>query len=178
MQPKAGRTTRHYKLFPATGSTLTYSDESSLDNLIKMAIHLDNLLLDCRCHLPATRRPRSPPPEPMQLRNARLTPVERPRRRNEGLCYYCGQGQNRAEACPVKSSPGAAASTHSDYPYHKPIQVSPVPFILKSSFHIKAVIMHSGKSHNLYALIDSGSSGNIMNMATATCLRFPITRLP
>lgn len=51
------------------------------------------------------------------------------------------------------------------------------PFISKSSFHLKAVITHLGKSCILSALIDSRSAGNIMDMATATHLNFPITKM-
>ena len=44
---------------------------------------------------------RGPGEEPMQLGRTRLTPAERMRRRNLGLCLYCGERGHLRDTCPV-----------------------------------------------------------------------------
>lgn len=43
-----------------------------------------------------------PPPEPMQIDRARVTPEERQRRRDAGACFYCGKVGHFCSACPLK----------------------------------------------------------------------------
>ncbi len=42
-------------------------------------------------------------PEPMQMGRSRLSLEEKRRRRNEGLCLYCGAAGHIAAQCPVKA---------------------------------------------------------------------------
>lgn len=44
----------------------------------------------------------APPPEPMQVDRARVTPEERQRRRDTGSCFYCGKVGHFCSACPLK----------------------------------------------------------------------------
>lgn len=119
-----------------------------------MAIRLDNLLLDLRFSIVFTSRSRSPPREPMKLGKTQLTPAECQHRREEGLCYYCGQGPHHPASCPAKSGPKTIPVAHQKYTHCESSQVSTAPFIFKTSFHVKAVITHSGGSHVFSALID------------------------
>ncbi len=41
--------------------------------------------------------------EPMQVGRAHLSRVEKERRRNQGLCLYCGAPGHIAVQCPVKA---------------------------------------------------------------------------
>lgn len=138
-----------------------------------LAIHLDNLSLDHRPRTHFTSRSKS-----TQLGKTQLSPTEHSCRRDVGLCYYCGQGKHRAASCPVKFGSTNSQTTHQESSSDKPTRVSTTSFILKSSFQIKTVIMHSGKSHVLTALIHSGSAGNIMDFSTTQHLLIPIRKLP
>ncbi|KAJ0055221.1 hypothetical protein NL108_012724 [Boleophthalmus pectinirostris] len=104
-------------------------ETSSLEELISLAIRLDNRLrerrrergsrqLTLRAHYAPSPPVQSPVPinvppmlsshskpsdtvEPMQLGRARLTPAERQRRQRSGLCFYCGQEGHYISACPL-----------------------------------------------------------------------------
>lgn len=49
-----------------------------------------------------TPAPEQPPPEPMQIDRARVTPEERQRRRDACACFYCGELGHFCLACPLK----------------------------------------------------------------------------
>ncbi len=91
---------------------------TSLDGLIDLALRVDSQLQqrDQRAH----HQPWSPIPdyspvepgrtvshlsdsEPMQVGRARLSRVERERRRARGLCFYCGASGHFLDECPVKA---------------------------------------------------------------------------
>ncbi len=91
---------------------------TSLDGLIDLALCVDSQLQqrDQRAH----HQPWSPIPdyspvepgrtvshlsdsEPMQVGRARLSRVERERRRARGLCFYCGASGHFLDECPVKA---------------------------------------------------------------------------
>lgn len=105
----------------------TRDEPSSLDELIALAIKIDNRLRErSRERADKTRRfsppagpstiatPSFPPPtpvpsappggqdEPMQLGRARLDPQERQRRLHHRLCFYCGQPGHFLASCPLK----------------------------------------------------------------------------
>ena len=106
-------------------------ETTSLEELINLAIRLDNRLRERQREKAEGRRARSslstrsyqPLPthfedsrgspvmtahlpadseEPMQLGRAKLTPAERQRRFHLGLCFYCGQEGHPLAKCPVR----------------------------------------------------------------------------
>lgn len=91
----------------------------TLDELVELAIRVDTRL--CRRvsrtqqerHLAPVHRPpvvamaveaSEGDPEPMQVGRSRLSVQEKRRRRNEGLCLYCGGAGHRVNSCPVKDN--------------------------------------------------------------------------
>ena len=48
--------------------------------------------------------PTAPPPEPMQVDRARITPEERQRRREVNACFYCGKVGHFCQSCPLKGA--------------------------------------------------------------------------
>uniref|UniRef100_A0A3P9LH09 CCHC-type domain-containing protein n=1 Tax=Oryzias latipes TaxID=8090 RepID=A0A3P9LH09_ORYLA len=47
-------------------------------------------------------RPREPPVEPMQVGRSKLSAEERQKRRDEGLCFYCGNHGHQVSQCPLR----------------------------------------------------------------------------
>ncbi len=91
---------------------------TSLDGLVSLAIQPDARLQQrnqraCRASA-VNRLDHLPVPycdadvgfsesEPMQMGRSRLSLEEKRRRRNEGLCLYCGAAGHIAAQCPVKA---------------------------------------------------------------------------
>lgn len=85
---------------------------TSLDGLIDLAIRVDTRLqqrvptVNLLYHPPITScdtNVSSSEPEPMQMGRSRLSLEEKRRRRNKGLCLYCGAAGHIAADCPVKA---------------------------------------------------------------------------
>ncbi len=91
---------------------------TSLDGLVSLAIRVDARLqqrgprarrasaVNRLDHLPIPYRDADvgfAEPEPMQMGRSRLSLEEKRRRRNEGLCLYCGAAGHIAAQCPVKA---------------------------------------------------------------------------
>ncbi len=91
---------------------------TSLDGLVSLAIRVDARLqqrgqqarrasaVNRLDHLPIPYRDADvgfSEPEPMQMGRYRLSLEEKRRRRNEGLCLYCGAAGHIAAQCPVKA---------------------------------------------------------------------------
>ncbi len=91
---------------------------TSLDGLVSLAIRVDAILqqrgqrarrasaVNRLDHLPIPYRDADigfAEPEPMQMGRSRLSLEEKRRRRNEGLCLYCGAAGHIAAQCPVKA---------------------------------------------------------------------------
>ncbi len=91
---------------------------TSLDGLVSLAIRVDARFqqrgqrarrasaVNRLDHLPITYRDADvgfAEPEPMQMGRSRLSLEEKRRRRNEGLCLYCGAAEHIAAQCPVKA---------------------------------------------------------------------------
>lgn len=77
---------------------MAYRDDAGLlDSTTDLAIHLDNLLCDCKSSLPPYETCTSPlpPPEPMQLGCAQVSPAEKEKRKLQGLCMYCGDNNHK-----------------------------------------------------------------------------------
>ena len=99
---------------------ITMPKVDTLEELISQAIICDNRLFELRQERRSSWRndgafsafPRGPEnhstgPEPMQIDAVRvksLTPEERKRRMEEGLCLYCGERGHRAGGCPKKQN--------------------------------------------------------------------------
>lgn len=80
-----------------------HDEKVSLDPVIDLAIHLENLLH--KHPAPHLSHPLTEPfaqPEPMQLSCIRISADERERRRQQQLCFYCGQPGHVIHLCPVK----------------------------------------------------------------------------
>ena len=91
---------------------------TDFNELVKLSGRIDARLRERR-HERALFRPRprpttasllpplqeaAPPPEPMQVDRAKVTPDERIRRRQENACFYCGQMGHFSLKCPLKAN--------------------------------------------------------------------------
>ena len=99
---------------------ITMPKVDTLEELISQAIICDNRLFELRQERRSSWRndgafaafPKGPKnhftgPEPMQIdaiRAKSLTPEEKKRRMEEGLCLYCGEQGHRAGSCPKKQN--------------------------------------------------------------------------
>lgn len=103
-------------------------EPGGLDELIALAIRIDNRLRERRRERtgkvspslpPSASQPGSPPPsacvsksvtepEPMQLGRAHLSPEERQRRINSRCCLYCGQVGHYLSSCRLRPVKGVA----------------------------------------------------------------------
>ncbi len=79
-----------------------------------------------------------------------LTPMERARRINLGLCMYCGAHDHLLPVCPIRPT-RPAVSTVQILP-----DVSKLP-------HIDALLIHMNQSFPAKVLVDSGASGNFIS---------------
>lgn len=99
-------------------------EPGSLDELISLAIRIDNRLRERRkerdsiSHNPRVScfrspveassgqspPPNEPEPEPMQIGRTRLTPEERQRRYTAKVCLYCGDKGHFVANCPVRGN--------------------------------------------------------------------------
>ncbi|KAF5895379.1 Retrotransposon-derived protein PEG10, partial [Clarias magur] len=88
----------------------THDDSVGLEQFMRLTLRVANRLQDCAAELPATVQfqparlspnPRSVP-EPMDINQTRagLSPQERQRRLNSGLCLYCAEKGHLRESCP------------------------------------------------------------------------------
>lgn len=85
--------------------------------------------------------------EPMQVDYSRLSPTERQRRLNQGLCLYCGQEEHALRSCPT----------------HPPQTLVSVIFSPASPVRPPStIVQHITGSHCVSenALLDSGSAAN------------------
>eukprot|EP00063_Salmo_salar_P030992 XP_014005827.1 PREDICTED: uncharacterized protein LOC106574453 [Salmo salar] len=83
-----------------------HDDNLSLDQLISIAIELDNLLWSRRrpAQNPEPMATPAPWPEPMEVGSACLPKAERKRRRNLGLCSYCGESDHFSLTRPLSTN--------------------------------------------------------------------------
>ncbi|KAL0152234.1 hypothetical protein M9458_051957, partial [Cirrhinus mrigala] len=103
----------------------------------------------------ATVAASAPVPELMQVDSTRLSHTERNRRISLGLCIYCGQPGHILRNCPVRPPRPMVSTITSEI---EPTQLSLIPVTLHTSDHAVSTS----------ALIDSGSSGNLIS---ADCLK-------
>ncbi|KAL0183738.1 hypothetical protein M9458_019434, partial [Cirrhinus mrigala] len=127
----------------------------SLDELINLAIRIDNLVRSRRTgkDVPPSVPPTTATPEPeaMQIAHTRLTAEERERRQQLSLCLYCGKPGHMKASCPARPAPRTSSAV-SQYSASSQTVKTPVTITL------------SDKRINTIALIDSGAAGNFMDL--------------
>ncbi|KAL0180477.1 hypothetical protein M9458_022883 [Cirrhinus mrigala] len=127
----------------------------SLDELINLAIRIDNLVRSRRTgkNLPPSVPPASATPEPeaMQIAHTRLTTEERERRHLLNLCLYCGKPGHVKASCPSRPSQRTSTAV-SHYSASSQTVKTPVTITL------------ADKQISTIALIDSGAAGNFMDL--------------
>lgn len=134
-------------------------DERSLDSLIDLAIRLDNLLRNRGYALSPLSRVAASDEAPMQLSSSRTNAAEQRRRRQEGLCFYCGQAGHMVSKCPVRcDKQRTTARIHNT-------SVSCSSVMSKNWLYIKVKILHSVETYLVTALIGSGSEGSFSETA-------------
>ncbi|KAL0147274.1 hypothetical protein M9458_057420, partial [Cirrhinus mrigala] len=129
----------------------------TLDELINLAIRIDNLIRSRKSSKDTPPQLSIPPSTPeeqneaMQVAHTRLTAEERDRRQQLNLCLYCGKPGHIKISCP--SRPMQCTS-------------SAVSHYSNSSHTVKAPvnIVFLDKQINTTALIDSGAAGNFMDL--------------
>ncbi|KAI4885455.1 hypothetical protein NFI96_014403 [Prochilodus magdalenae] len=190
-------------LHPDLLKELACRDEGlDLDKLIALAIRLDQLKrgavqtvrrassvrprpLACSWSLGALSRtsPRASAvcteEEPMQVDSARLTPAERSRRRQEGLCLYCGEEGHLLRNCstrPRRNLPAAPPKGRENRPLSDVVS-SPTPGMVAKSLRIPVTLSYQGLSLTFAALIDSGAEGNFIPTRVAKRLSIPVVTL-
>ncbi len=108
-------------------------------------------------------------PEPMQMGRSRLSLEEKRRRRNEGLCLYCGAAGHIAALCSVNARETAV----------KGLLRGGIT-LAKSSLAatlLTVKLQWSSVTYDCQALIDSGAEGNFLDSDLAYRLRLPVIAL-
>ncbi len=140
-----------------------YDDTVGLENFLQRALHISQHLTACHTEESFTiASPANRPlaPEPMQMERYHLTPTERARRINLGLCMYCGAHDHLLPVCPIRPT-RPAVSTVQILP-----DVSKLP-------HIDALLIHMNQSFPAKVLVDSGASGNFISSLFLTQINIP-----
>ncbi|KAL0150720.1 hypothetical protein M9458_053943, partial [Cirrhinus mrigala] len=127
----------------------------SLDELINLAIRIDNLIrsrkptkdIPLQLSMPAS----VPEHEAMQIAHTRLSAEERERRQQLNLCLYCGKPGHMKASCPSRPSQRTSSAV-SQYSASSQTVKTPVTITLLD------------KQINTVALIDSGAAGNFMDL--------------
>ncbi len=150
------------------GEDLTFSA------FITMAIKIDNLLRNTPKRK-STRQPffnsRTAPSdhqEPMQINYAHLSDEERTRRRQQNLCYYCGETGHRNVECPHKARRSVSATSR--------VSVDQFSLPISKSFLIPVWLTTKDGPISLTALIDSGAALNLINKDIIK--KYSLTTLP
>ncbi|KAL0149928.1 hypothetical protein M9458_054760, partial [Cirrhinus mrigala] len=145
---------------------LTCCDEGkTLDELIDLAVRIDNLMRSRRANKDVAPQQPKPPStsecEPMQVAHTRLTPEERDRRRQFNLCLYCGQPAHLKASCPSRPMQHTSSTVSH---YNNSFQTVKIPVI----------ISFADKQIHTIALIDSGAAGNFMDVDFAKAHDFSL----
>ncbi|KAL0183816.1 hypothetical protein M9458_019512, partial [Cirrhinus mrigala] len=127
----------------------------SLDELINLAIRIDNLIRSRRptkdIPLQLSTPASVPEHEAMQIAHTRLTAEEREQRQQLNLCLYCGKPGHMKASCPSRPSQRTSSAV-SQYSASSQTVKTPVTITLLD------------KQINTVALIDSGAAGNFMDL--------------
>lgn len=138
-----------------------YNDTVGLETFISKAIRISQHLTACEEDMPlapplSVTSP-APEPEPMQISCNSLTCMER-EIINSGLCLYCGASGHLLQTCPVQP-PRPAVST-----IQLNLQISTL-----TRMSIQLISPHTSIPGQ--ALVDSGSSGNLISIETLNQLQ-------
>ncbi len=137
----------------------------TLDQLIDLAIRIDNMIRSRRPSRGSTYHSPSPPVVPeqeaMQVGHARISPEERDRRYRQNLCLYCGQAGHVKVSCPTRPKQHASSAVSQSLNSSKCVKV-PVKLAVGD-----CVI-------ETMALIDSGAAGNFIDADFAKMYDLPL----
>ena len=147
-------------------------DDLTLDQLMELAIRLDNLLRTRG--VPRIRSCVSRDPfqvqhaqEPMEIGLTHLTLEEKERRRRNGLCLYCGASGHLRATCNHRPQPQGLQQS---------AVVSRVPSdFIPELFSISITLKWGSGYYSGPAMIDSGAAGNFIAEQLVHSLRIPLT---
>ncbi|KAL0164283.1 hypothetical protein M9458_040036 [Cirrhinus mrigala] len=136
-------------------------ENSSFSELVNLTIKIDNLMRQTpRQHINKSNHRNSPicgpaveqsSVEPMQLNASRLTEEEQTRRRQNHLCFYCGEPGHRSVGCPLKFKPSSGVNIQNFY------------VLQNKSLTLPVTVRTDTLSLDLTAMIDSGAALNLIN---------------
>ncbi|KAL0148225.1 hypothetical protein M9458_056457 [Cirrhinus mrigala] len=136
-------------------------ENSSFSELVNLTIKIDNLMRQTpRQRVNKSNHRNSPicgpaieqsSVEPMQLNASRLTEEERTRRRQNHLCFYCGEPGHRSVGCPLKFKSSSGVNIQNFYVLQNKPLTLPV------------TVRTDTLSLDLTAMIDSGAALNLIN---------------
>lgn len=117
-------------------------------------------------------------PEPMEVGATRLSAAERSRRRQLGLCPYCGQEGYQLQRCPLHPNPGSTRAEGRPRDYPSPGVGVSIPSSSLSAKPFLVPISLAGCSSCVVstALVDSSAVKNFIDQALAFSLN--ITSYP
>ncbi|KAL0149332.1 hypothetical protein M9458_055370 [Cirrhinus mrigala] len=145
---------------------LAYRDEGkTLDELIDLAVHIDNLICSRRPNRSSTFRLPNPPSIPeqeaMQVGHTRLTPEERNRCFQLNLCLYCSESGHMKASCPSRPIQRTSSAVSQSLNTSKSVAIS-------------VSITFSEEQIFTTALIDSGAAGNFIDVNFAESHGLPL----
>uniref|UniRef100_A0A3P9KG57 ribonuclease H n=1 Tax=Oryzias latipes TaxID=8090 RepID=A0A3P9KG57_ORYLA len=166
----------------------TQPEADTFENLVTAALRSDlrlqerqterkskppSTLVNPVLHLPlvAPASPASPSvklEEPMQIGHSKLSLEERKKRRDEGLCFYCGQAGHLLSQCAVRLNPPNPPLN--DRPRGGNSETSHVPKFL----YVPVKICNQSKILETKALIDSGAEHSLMDQSLVRELSLPV----
>ncbi|KAL0152968.1 hypothetical protein M9458_051721 [Cirrhinus mrigala] len=136
-------------------------ENSSFSELVNLTIKIDNLMRQTPRQRITKGNHRNSPicgpaveqssVEPMQLNASRLTEEERTRRRQNHLCFYCGEPGHRSVGCPLKFKPSSGVNIQNFY------------VLQNKSLTLPVTVRTDTLSLDLTAMIDSGAALNLIN---------------
>ncbi len=133
---------------------LVEAREKTLDQLIDLAICLDNMIRSRKPSRCSTFHSLSPPVMPeqevMQLGHARISPEERDRRYHQNLCLYCGQAGHVKISSPTRPKQNASSAVSQSFNSSRCVKVP-----VKLAFNYGVI--------ETMALVDSRAAGNFID---------------
>uniref|UniRef100_A0A3B3HPI5 Gypsy retrotransposon integrase-like protein 1 n=1 Tax=Oryzias latipes TaxID=8090 RepID=A0A3B3HPI5_ORYLA len=95
--------------------------------------------------------------KPMQIGHAKLSSEERQRRRDEGLCYYCGQTGHIVSQCNVR------LNFRTPPLVDRPRGENPEPAPSSKFLFVPVKVSNKGQVFELQALVDSGAEHSLID---------------